>query len=206
LRVHPQVVVEVVVPVGGLGRLECIFDSEFATAGRDAELTRRRVDDDDERALWAFDAWDSAAAEVGAAMAVGSRRASKEMRIAQALRDRLPAVAGLACKGALSSRLVSAITWGTRLVEDAEAVAMIDAAIAERASHWELRDAVDVQVARYDPDALRRTQNGHPGSGFRRRRRRRRHRNHLGVGPATRARRCCPAAAGRRHDHRALRR
>src|ERR1700710_2715645 len=72
-----------------------------------AELTRRRVDENDERVLWAFDAWDSVAAEVGAAMAVGSRRASKEMRIAEALRDRLPQVAGLTCKSALSSRLVS---------------------------------------------------------------------------------------------------
>jgi hypothetical protein len=137
-----------------------------------AELTKRRVDDNDGRALWAFDAWDSAAAEVGAAMAVGSRRASKEMRIAEALRDRLPQVGALACKGALSSRLVSAITWGTRLVEDAEAVAMIDAAIAERATHWEvlsddkLRDAVDVQVARHDPDALRRSQAATRGRDF----------------------------------------
>ncbi len=137
-----------------------------------AELTRRRVDEKDERVLWAFDAWDSVAAEVGAAMAVGSRRASKEMRIAEALRDRLPQVAALAWKGALSSRLVSAITWGTRLVDDAEAVAIIDAAIAERATHWEvlsedkLRDAVDVQVTRYDPDALRRTRIAVRGRDF----------------------------------------
>ena len=141
-----------------------------------AELTRRRVNENDERVLWAFDAWDSVAAEVGAAMAVGSRRASKEMRIAEALRDRLPQVAALARKGALSSRLVSAITWGTRLVDDAEAVAMIDAAIAERATRWEvlsedkLRDAVDAQVTRYDPDALRRTRDRDTGPRFHRRR------------------------------------
>ena len=135
-------------------------------------MTRRRVNENDERVLWAFDAWDSVAAEVGAAMAVGSRRASKEMRIAEALRDRLPQVAALARKGALSSRLVSAITWGTRLVDDAEAVAMIDAAIAERATRWEvlsedkLRDAVDVQVTRYDRDALRRTRIAIRGRDF----------------------------------------
>ncbi|WP_123024764.1 DUF222 domain-containing protein, partial [Mycolicibacterium stellerae] len=70
-----------------------------------AELTRRRVDADDERVWWAFDPWDSACAEVAAAMAIGSRRASGQMRIAQALRDRLPQVAALAGKGALSSRL-----------------------------------------------------------------------------------------------------
>ena len=83
-----------------------MFDSEFAAAGDGelvaaiedgvrqeaisgarrlsaiAELTRRRVDDGDERALWAFDPWDSVAAEVAAAMAIGARRASGQMRIA----------------------------------------------------------------------------------------------------------------------------
>ena len=137
-----------------------------------AELTRRRIDDDDERALWAFDTWDSAAAEVAAAMGVGPRRASKEMRIAEALRDRLPAVAALYRKGALSTRVVSTITWGTRLVEDADAVALVDSALAERATHWEvlsgdkLRDTVEVQVARYDPDALRRTKTNIRGRDF----------------------------------------
>jgi hypothetical protein len=132
-----------------------------------AELTRRRVggnDDDDERALWAFDPWDSVAAEVAAAMGVGQRRASGQMRIAAALRDRLPRVAAMFWKGALSSRLVSTITWGTHLVDDENAVAAVDAAIAERATNWErlsedkLRDAVGVQVAREDPAAVRRTQ------------------------------------------------
>jgi hypothetical protein len=164
-----------------------VFDSEFAAASdaelvaaiedgmrREAiagarrlaaiaELTHRRVDHDDERAWWAFDGWDCAAAEVAAAMNVGPRRASKEMRIAEALRDRLAAVAALVGKGVLSTRLVAAITWATRLVEDPDAIAMIDAAVAERATHWErlsedkLREAVDAQVIRYDPAALRRS-------------------------------------------------
>ncbi len=137
-----------------------------------AELTRRRVDDDDERVWWAFDPWDSTAAEVAAAMAIGSRRASGQMRIAEALREHLPRVAALYCKGALGTRLVSAITWGTRLVQGDEAWANIDAAIAERATNWErlsedkLRAAVDVQVARYDPDAQRRTDTRVRGRDF----------------------------------------
>ncbi len=128
-----------------------------------AELVRRRVDGDDERALWAFDPWDGVAAEVAAALSIGHRRASGQMRIAVALRDRLPRVAALHRKGALSSRIVAAITWLTHLVDDPAALALIDAALAERATRWgplsedKLRQAVEVWVARYDPDALRRT-------------------------------------------------
>ncbi|WP_164478721.1 HNH endonuclease signature motif containing protein, partial [Mycolicibacterium stellerae] len=137
-----------------------------------AELTRRRVDADDERVWWAFDPWDSVCAEVAAAMAIGSRRASGQMRIAQALREHLPLVAALYSKGALSTRLVSTITWGTRLVDDDEAWAHIDAAVAERATRWErlsedkLRDAVQMQVARFDPDAQRRTETAVRGRDF----------------------------------------
>ena len=139
--------------VGGARRLAAI-----------AELVRRRVDDDDERALWAFDPWDSVAAEVASAMNVGHRRASGQMRIAQALRDRLPRMAALYREGELSSRIVSAITWLTHLVEDEQALALIDAALADRATAWgplsedKLRQAVEVWVNRYDPDAVRRTQ------------------------------------------------
>ena len=129
-----------------------------------AELVRRRVDDEDDRALWAFDPWDGVAAEVAAALHVGHRRASGQMRIAVALRDRLPTVAALHLKGALSPRIVSAITWCTHLVEDEQALALIDAAVADRATRWgplsedKLRQAIEVWVGRYDPAALRRTQ------------------------------------------------
>lgn len=129
-----------------------------------AELARRRVVDDDERANWAFDGWASAAAEVAAAMTVGHRRASGEMRIAVALRDRLPRVAALYTQGTLSSRVVSAITWRTQLVEDADALALIDAALAEGATKWgplsedRLDQAIDAWVFRYDPAAVRRSE------------------------------------------------
>ena len=128
-----------------------------------AALAGRKLLDDDERNTCAFDPWDSVAAEVAAAMTVGHRRASGQMRIAVALRDRLPRVAALFERGALSARVVSAITWRTQLVED-EAVALIDAALADRASRlgplseYRLHDALDTIVERYDPDAVRATQ------------------------------------------------
>jgi hypothetical protein len=129
-----------------------------------AELASRRVADQGERALWVFDGWDSAAAEVAAAMSVGQRRASAQMRIAVALRERLPRVAALYRQGLLSSRVVSVITWRTHLIEDVEALALIDAAIADRAIGWgalserKLDEAIDAWIARYDPAALRHTE------------------------------------------------
>ncbi|OBF42266.1 hypothetical protein A5724_00630 [Mycobacterium sp. ACS1612] len=129
-----------------------------------AELARRRVDDDDERAKWVFDGWASAAAEVAAAMTVGHRRASAQMRIAVALRDRLPRVAALYVQGAVSSRVVSAITWRTQLVEDPDALALIDAAVAEGATKWgplseeRLDQAIDAWIFRFDPAAVRRSE------------------------------------------------
>jgi hypothetical protein len=135
-----------------------------------AELAYRRVvQDDEERVHWACDFWDAAAAEVGAAMGIGHRAASREMQIGLALRDRLPKVAALYREGRLSSRLVSAITWRTHLVDDDKALRLIDNALAERATAWgplsayKLEQAIDVWIDRYDPAALRHTRNSARG-------------------------------------------
>lgn len=137
-----------------------------ATAGADrlaaiAELVRRRIGEDDApQALWACDSWDSAAAEVAAAMNIGHRRASGQIRIAECLRDHLLKVAALHRQGRLSSRVVAAITWRTRLITDDAVWATIDTAIVERAEKWgpltedKLDDAIDALVHRHDPDAV----------------------------------------------------
>ena len=82
-----------------------------------AELTRRRSGDD-ERANWACDFWDSAAAEVAAALGISHGKASGQMHLSLTL-NRLPKLAALFLAGRLSARLVSIIrggpTWsGTR--------------------------------------------------------------------------------------------
>ena len=129
-----------------------------------AELVARRVEPDgDERWYWACDWWDSAAAEVAAALNIGHRAASGLMHQALALRDRLPAVAALYRDGHLSSRLVSILTWRTQLIEDAEALALIDAGLARAGTRWgplsahKLEQAIDGLVERHDPGARRRT-------------------------------------------------
>jgi len=125
-----------------------------------AELKRRRVLDDDERARWACDWWDCAAAEVAAAMNVNSRRASGQMRQAVALRDHLPAVAAMFARGELSARVVGAITWRTQFITEESVWAVIDRAIADRAGKWgplaedKLVAAVDALVLEFDASAL----------------------------------------------------
>lgn len=127
-----------------------------------AELARRRCGDDD-RADWACDSWDSAAAEVSAALAVSHGRASSQMHIGLALARRFPQLAALFAEGRLSYRVVAAIVWRSQLVQDPDALAAIDAALADQARTWgvlsdyKLDQAVDSLVDRLDPGGLRRT-------------------------------------------------
>lgn len=126
-----------------------------------AELTRRRTADD-ERANWACDSWDSAAAEVAAALGISHGKASGQMHLSLTL-NRLPRVAALFLAGRLSSYLVSVIAWRTYLIRDQEALGLVDAALAEHAIAWgplsasKLEQAIDGWIDRYDPGALRRT-------------------------------------------------
>ncbi|MFN3008166.1 HNH endonuclease signature motif containing protein [Mycolicibacterium wolinskyi] len=129
-----------------------------------AELIGRRVaEQDDELLHWACDYWDSAAGEVAAAMNVGHRAASREMLIAVALQERFPRVAALYAQGRLSSRLISTVTWRTRLIEDAETLQIMDAALVDRVVEWgplsveKLEQSIDALIERHDPEALRRT-------------------------------------------------
>ncbi|MCG7595084.1 HNH endonuclease signature motif containing protein [Mycobacterium sp. PSTR-4-N] len=138
-----------------------------------AELTRRSVDDDDDRARWAFDLWAVTAARIGAALTIGQRRASAQMRIAMALRDRLPRVAALFCEGRISIRVISELTWRTHLVDDDRVLAEIDAALAGHAVSWgalsdeKLTAAVNALIERYDPDAVRLAKNALSDRDFR---------------------------------------
>ncbi|AFM16775.1 protein of unknown function DUF222 [Mycolicibacterium chubuense NBB4] len=126
-----------------------------------AELVHRSVDDSDEQARWKFDSWDNTAAQVAAALTMSQRRASGQLHIAVALRERLPRVAALYCQGRLSFRLISELTWRTHLVDDGRLMTLIDDALAAKAEAWgtlsetQLVRAVDAIIERYDPEAVR---------------------------------------------------
>ncbi len=82
------------------------------------------------------------------------------MRIAEALRDHLPAVAELFGRGDLSARVVGAITWRTQLITDDAVWALIDIELAQRATKWgplsedKLISAVDALVLEFDEAAV----------------------------------------------------
>jgi hypothetical protein len=125
------------------------------------EVVARQCDDEDDAvAHQVIDGWAWAQAAVAAACNLNPYAASKQMRIAQALRVRLPRTAALFATGAVSATVIDAITWRTHLVDDEDALALIDAAIAGEAgaygahSEKDLINAVDLWVEKFDPEAV----------------------------------------------------
>ncbi|MUL74818.1 HNH endonuclease signature motif containing protein [Mycolicibacterium sp. CBMA 226] len=125
-----------------------------------ADLVALRVDDQEGRQWWACDGWDAAVAEVGAALGIGKREASGQLSIAVALRFRLPRVAAVFADGGVSARTVGTICWRTRLVEDPNTLAVIDAALAGALFEWaglsrkKIEKKIDGWVQKFDPAAV----------------------------------------------------
>ncbi len=139
-----------------------------------AELVHRREDaaiEDEQH--WVCDPWAAAASEVAAALHVGQRAASKQMRIAVQLRDRLPSVAALFAKGAVSASVVATLTWRTQLIEDEGTLATVDAQLASNVTEFgamtatQLERSVDKVVDSVDPAAVRRTRTAARGRDVR---------------------------------------
>ncbi|MGU3499308.1 DUF222 domain-containing protein, partial [Mycobacterium sp. C31M] len=102
-----------------------------------AEATARWCEDeDDSSALKLIDGWALAKAQVSAACNLGPQAASTQMRIGVALRERLPQTAAVFADGAISAKVITAITWRTHLVTDPDALASIDTGIAENAHQF----------------------------------------------------------------------
>jgi hypothetical protein len=126
-----------------------------------AELERRRTGAGVRWEHAAADAWDGAAAEIGAALNIGHGRALGEMDIAVMLRDRFPRLAALFGRGLLSGRRAWKIEQRTRLLTDPDAVARLDAVLAERIigwgplSEWKLEQLLDAEIEKIDPAAVR---------------------------------------------------
>ncbi len=125
-----------------------------------------------ERQRWACDDWDAAAAEIGCALNISSGRASGQMDMALALRDRFPRLGGLLAAGQIPIALATTIVFRAALVVDPATWVRLDEAFVEAAHGWgllsqkKLEAAIDVWIERYDPDAVRRLRTGMQGRSF----------------------------------------
>jgi Domain of unknown function (DUF222) len=129
-----------------------------------AELFARRTGQPaDERDQWWIDPQAAVVAELAAAVNVSHGLAVHQTHRGVALRDRLPRVAALFAAGLISDLLVRTIVWRTYLIDDAAAMAAVDAALAERITGWGALSAkkteteIDALVDEHDPGALRRS-------------------------------------------------
>ncbi|MDY7000107.1 MAG: DUF222 domain-containing protein, partial [Actinomycetota bacterium] len=126
-----------------------------------AEFHRRRCADP-QRARWACDDTDAAAAEIGAALTVSTGRAVGLMDTALILRDRLPKLNRRFLAGQVYERVVARIVWLCALVVDDAVWAALDEQFAEGATSWgvlsgeKLDTAITVWIELHDPDAVRR--------------------------------------------------
>ncbi|WP_275571631.1 HNH endonuclease signature motif containing protein [Mycolicibacterium vanbaalenii] len=138
-----------------------------------AQLVSSTVSWDDEHDDWVYDCWAQTASELGAVLSLGQRRASGQMRIAIALRDRLPRLAERYLQGRVSAQVVSKICWRTRLVVDSQVWALLDGELATQAQRWgslseeALVRAIDAVIERYDSDAVIRAREHVSGLDFR---------------------------------------
>jgi hypothetical protein len=115
-----------------------------------------------DRELWWVDPDAAVAAELAAALGVSTGMALHQTHRGIALRDRLPKVAALLEAGVISDLLVRTIVSRTYLIDDAEAMAAVDADLADRITRWgalsvkKTEQAIDALVDDHDPGALRR--------------------------------------------------
>ena len=150
--------------VGGWARVENAACARRLAAMADLLDARLAADGSAEREQWCLDNWEAVSAEIGAAMNVSAGVASHQLLIAQALRDRLPRVAEVFSAGVIGYRLVDTIVGRTRLIQNRDVLAKIDAELAAHAAGWgalsaaKTERAIDYWVDRYDPQALRRTE------------------------------------------------
>lgn len=136
------------------------------------ELDMLRLREYGERESWATDTWDSISAEIAAALGISQALASSYLNYSRAMRNRLPKVGSALVSGDISYSTFQTIVFRTDLIDDAEVMAAVDAALALRVQRWptmtrgRLTAAVDRVVARADRDAVRRRREHHAGREF----------------------------------------
>lgn len=135
----------------GARRLEAIADLyEIRAPGEDTE----RLD-------WVIDGYAGLGAEVAVGLGVSRSRADAQLRVAIALRDRLPAVATVYLSGQVDYRLITTVINRTDLVDDPARLVKVDREIAARITSWmrlsgpAQEHRIDEIIARADPAGVR---------------------------------------------------
>lgn len=124
------------------------------------ELYARRAREYEEAKFFFTDVPVAVAAEISPVQNISHSRALGQVRVAKALRERLPRVGEVFRRGWIDYRVVATIMSRTQNVES-EFMPELDEAIAARAEKWmklsgpKLVDRVDMFVTRFDPEAVR---------------------------------------------------
>ncbi len=127
-----------------------------------ADLMQLRYRQYGDPAEWAVDLWDEISAELAAALRISRALASRYMRDAEVMRERLPKVGECLAAGDINYAMFDVIATRTALITDEEAMAVVDEQVALRAPRWpsltrgRLAMRVDAIVVQVDRDAIRR--------------------------------------------------
>ncbi len=125
-------------------------------------MFRYRLSQCSETEDWAIDTMAAVAAEVAAGMRISQGLATDKVHFARAMGERLPQTAAVFRAGDIGFQAFSTIVSRTDLIDDAEALARVDALVAANVARWpsltrgRLAAKVDAIVARVDADAVRR--------------------------------------------------
>ncbi|KUI45166.1 HNH endonuclease [Mycobacterium sp. IS-1590] len=150
---------------GAWARIENAACARRLSAAADVLDRMYAADGSAERDQWILDNYAAVAAEIAPAQQVSLGIAAAQLEIAIALRDRLPRTNAVFLTGAITYRTVAAIVFRTYLIQDGDALAKADSAIAAHVEGWtalslnKLHSAIDYWVDRYDPAAVRRAEN-----------------------------------------------
>jgi hypothetical protein len=111
---------------------------------------------------WAIDTEEAVTAEVAAALRISQALAASRLRLARAMRERLPKTAEVFAAGDIDFRIFATIVHRTDLITDPDMLAAVDAQLAINVPRWpsmtrgRLAGQIDKIVATADADAVRR--------------------------------------------------
>lgn len=144
----------------GSAREENAAGARRLTAIGDLYLLRA-PDDDEVRRRWVVDGYASLVAEVSIALQMSRNRAASQVKLAIALRERLPKVANVYASGAIDAHMITIIASRTAIIADPELMAHVDHALADQIGGWTqlsepvLKDRIDDIVGKADPAGVR---------------------------------------------------